>query len=192
MAKYGLTKYGADSPGSTLSTGSMNGSSLLTALRELTGETITWDTALPWFNDAISELTDKLKIEAKTTITTTSGTSNYPIPSDCLSIVKCDKTFTTWANEISFDSDPGTGTVDLYYYRKVNKLSLETDIPTDIPENYHYALVLFGAMRFKQSDEETEQAQGYERQFNNKKSLMIEEIRNKVRQKTVKAVYYDN
>lgn len=190
MAKYGLSKYGADSSSTTATTGSMDGSALQSALNTLVGDTVPCETALVWFNDAISELTDKLKIEAKATIATTQGTLSYDIPYDVLSIVKCDLSFSVWANEIIFDSDPGTGSTNLYYYRRVNKLALISDIPTDIPSNYHYALVLFAAMRYKQADEEMQQAQEFERQFNAKKAMMINEVRDKVVIRSVKNSFY--
>jgi len=156
-----------------------SGNTLLSSLNKLVGDIVLWDIAAKWFNDGINELTNELEIEATAQIETTSGTLQYPIPSDCLSIFKADLPFDTWENNIIFYGDPGSGIVNLYYYRKPAYVVNVQDLPSDIPVSSHYALVLYAAMRYKQSERDFDQALAFEKEFEKKKSLLVDYIEDK-------------
>jgi len=159
---------------------SLTGSQLQGALNVLVGDIVSCEDSLIWFNDAINELTSDLSIEEKVQIATVAGRLNYYIPPDCLSIVSLPMTFSTWADEITFDYDPGDSVLDLYYYRKPIMLKYISDTPVDIPVSAQYALVLYAAMRYKQADEEMAEAEIYRSEFEKKKDLMVDVVHSKV------------
>jgi len=156
-----------------------SGNTLLSSLNKLVGDIVLWDIAKGWLNDGINELTNELDIETSAQIVTTSGVMSYPIPSDCISVVKADKPFDTWGSNIVFYDNPGNGTATIYYHRKPGYLVNVQDLPADIPVNFHYALVLYAAMRYKQSEKDFDQAISFEKEFSNKKTLLIQYVRDR-------------
>jgi len=173
-----MPTYGADIASEELNI--TDGTTLLDALNKLISDTVLWSDAVKWFNDGINELANYLEIETKSKITTTAGTLNYPIPLDCISIYKADLSFDTWGTDIILYVDPGDSSFNIYYYRKPLYLKYVTDVPTDVPSTSHYALVLYAAMRYMQSEDDFDQAREFEKSFEKKKNLMIDQIQGKV------------
>lgn len=118
-------------------------------------------------------LDDLTPIDKREALKTTSVVveNKYELPSDLFQIYKVfiddltynqiplsDKTstgFKRWEEEISFQDGPDAGTIELYYYRKLNKVSSTTDIP-EIEEPFHDLFILFalGHLQWMKDDYE--------------------------------------
>lgn len=128
-------------------------------------------TILSWVNRCLDELTPIAKMEAYQSITIDGGNS-YPAPTDYhrsaeFLVNGCpwserplsDRTSTgykKWAGKFSLQgSAPSSGTIDLYYYRRILHLSTDNmDAEPEIEPEYHDLLVHYAVGMLQFTEEE--------------------------------------
>lgn len=123
-----------------------------------------------WVNRALDDLTSIAKKEARTSFVITPENA-YPLPSDFhdfayvivgQEIYDClpqedfwKKGFKVWGDVLSLQAGPDTGTIELYYYRKLQHLSsIDTAAVPEIEEPFHDLLILYalGQLQFTEED----------------------------------------
>lgn len=145
----------------------MKVSDLIRQVNRDTGDTYENTDIIDWFNRCSDDLSEIIKKEEKK-ITPITSENRYTIPSDFydfhLMIVENerfervtldsqDKGFKLWSDEFSLNQAPDSGTIDLYYYRKLARLTVLDDEP-EIPSEFHdlYILYAVGHMQFTEED----------------------------------------
>jgi hypothetical protein len=128
---------------------------------------------IDWVNRCLDELTPIAKKEKKTAFTITSDNS-YTVPSDWhdTALVVVDKTryallaqedydnkgYRQWESNISLQNGPDSGTVELFYYKRLTKLVNPDEVP-EIEEEFHDLLILYASAHSQYADEEPERQQ---------------------------------
>lgn len=125
-----------------------------------------------WTNRCLDDLTPITKKEARMSYTIES-TNEYPLPSNfhdfayvIIGGVKYypltqddfrQRGFKVWDGTLSIQEGPSSGTIDLYYYRKLARLSTtDTTAEPEIDEPFHDLLILYaiGQLQFTEEDYE--------------------------------------
>jgi len=123
-----------------------------------------------WANRALDDLTSIAKKEAKVSFEITPDNA-YMLPEnyhdfayvvvgqelyDCLPQDNfTSRGFKVWGGTLSLQQGPSTGTIDLYYYRKLARLSTaDTNAVPEIDEPFHDLLILYalGQIQFAEED----------------------------------------
>lgn len=128
-------------------------------------------TIVDWVNRCLDDLTPIAKMEAYQSISIDGGNS-YPLPADYHRTAELlvndypwperplsDRATTgykKWAGKLSLQgSVPGSGTIDLYYYRRLVHLSTaQTDAEPEIESEFHDLLVLYATGKLQFTEEE--------------------------------------
>lgn len=131
-----------------------------------------------WMNRALDDLTPLVKKESKQSYTIDS-TNSYSIPTDFYETVHIivdsnalDQVpmkdfdsigYKVFADQLSLQNGPESGTIDLYYHRKLSKLVNADDVP-EIEEPYHDLLILYAIAHSQYMDDEPQrQADAFNR-----------------------------
>lgn len=150
---------------------------------------------IDWFNRCLDDLSLYIKKQAKQTYSV-DITNNYPLPTDYIDLVDVvlinadnsntlyeplrdiqirdynSKGYKLWANAFSIQKGPESGSIDVYYYRKPNKLVNADDVP-EIEEQYHDLLILFAIAHSQYMDDEPQRQADAMNRYNIRKQEFI-------------------
>jgi hypothetical protein len=124
---------------------------------------------MDWINRCSDDLTPIAKLEGKT-IFTIDNTNSYTLPDDFhdYAYVVVDGSFLQkitvqeqhsltgylpWGNQFSIENGPASGTITLYYYKKIPHVT-GTDESPAIETEYHDLYILYGRAQIQFTEEE--------------------------------------
>jgi hypothetical protein len=143
---------------------------------------------LGWINRCMDDLSPIAKKEAKTSYEITSN--EFELPEDLMEIIRVvvkgedvDRTqYSVWANTLSFNSAPTSGTMELYYYRRLAQLTGDISEVPEIDPTYHDVFILYTiAHQQFMEDEPERQMDAMERYYRRKNEYEAFMRRNNVR-----------
>jgi hypothetical protein len=123
-----------------------------------------------WLNRCLDDLTPVVKKETKTTYSIISANS-YTLPNDFYDFAHVivasepvdrvsiddsyNKGYKVWSGNASLQHGPSSGDIELYYYRRLNRLVNADDVP-EVDEPFHDLLILYALGHLQFTEEEYE------------------------------------
>lgn len=144
---------------------------------------------LGWINRCMDDLSPIAKKEAKASYEITS-LNEYELPSDLMEIVRVvvngedvDRAeYSVWGNVLSFKEVPGIGPVELFYYRRLSRLTGDISEIPEIDPAYHDVFILYTIAHQQFMEDEAErQMDAMERYYRRKNEYEAFMRRNNVR-----------
>jgi hypothetical protein len=158
---------------------------------------------IDWLNRCSDDLTPAAKKEKKTSFTIDS-TNSYTLPIDLHRVAyvmvgderyepiqvtdKASKGFTLWEGKLSLQNGPDSGTIDLYYYKKLNKLNNPEDEP-EIDEEFHDLYILYAVGQLQFTEEEYDDRPDAMMRYEQRKREFSAHINRKHRLNKVRVVW---